>query len=134
MPQLGYVVFAGHRNANAWCRAKFIGVWRQIHRGIHQVIPFDHLAGVACFTPHNGHQRAVAHVFAVINRAAIADGSKQFAMLFVVHIWRWARILPRSRGALNLIGKYLGCPLGAVDKVFYLIEAVGHLPRMSKSP
>src|SRR5579875_1754863 len=66
--------------------AEFIGRRRQILLGIQGHVPGDDLAGVGGHAPHDGHQRALGHPFAVVDRLAGADAGEQLVVLVLIHI------------------------------------------------
>ena len=77
--------------------AEFIAFRCEVFGRVHGLVGVDQCPGVAGHAAHDGQQRAVGHVDAVVDGLARADGGEQFLVLDVVHARLGPVVLPLAR-------------------------------------
>src|SRR5688572_20575060 len=86
---------AGHGDFGLWRRGvPAVTIRHKVLPGVERLVPRDSLPGIGGHAAHDGHQGALAHVTAVIDRFPGADAGEQFVVLGLLRDVLLATICP----------------------------------------
>ena len=98
-------------------RSPFVGRRAEVFLGVERLLEADRLAGVGRHARHDRHQRALAHVVAVVDRFVGADGGEERVVLVLVHVVRLVAAPAPGVLAVDLVRLQVRCAVAAEDVI-----------------